>query len=162
MTTVLPLEKTWNEARSLVARFQEATGFRQYVASRMVFVVPAGVLFLLIGIACASGTVIFLADLHSLLALPGLLLAPFVLIGSLFVQFYVFFAWLEGRALERALRRRKKAPFDFGELPSVPWAFAAIFLLVPLATLATVSATAALVLVGLVVLTLVLIARFDA
>lgn len=161
MASVLPLEKTWNDARSLVTRFQETTGFRQYVASRLAFVVPAVVLFLMVGIACASATLIFLADITSLLALPGLLLAPFVLIGSLFVQFYVFFAWLEGRALERALRRRKKAPFDFGELPPVPWAFAAAFLLVPLAILAAVSAVAALVLILLAVLTTVLIARFD-
>lgn len=161
MTTVLPLEKTWNEARSLVTRFQEGTGFRQYVARRLMFVVPAGVLSLLVSIACAAGTVIFLAEVSSLLALPGLLLAPFVLIGSFFVQIYVFFAWLEGRALARALRRTRKSRFDFGELPPVPWLFATIFLAVPLALLATVSGKAALVLIVLVVLTPVLIARFD-
>jgi len=162
MATVLPLEKTWNDARNLMTRFQEASGFRQYVAGRLAFVLPAGVLFLLIGIACASATVIFLAEVSSLLALPGLLLAPFVLIGSLFVQFYVFFAWLEGLALQRALRRRKKAAFDFGELPPVPWAFAAMFLFIPLLLLAKVSAIAALALILLAVLVPVLIARFDA
>lgn len=161
MASVLPLEKTWNDARNLLMRFQEASGFRQYVAGRLAFVVLAGVLFLLTSIACASGTVIFFAEVSSLLALPGLLLAPFVLIGSLFVQFYVFFAWLESLALQRALRRRKKAAFDFGELPPVPWAFAAIFLLLPLLLLAKVSALAALVLILLAVLIPVLIARFD-
>jgi len=161
MAGVLPLEKTWNDARGLAARYQDGPGFRQYVASRMVLVAPATVLFLLISIACAASTVIFLADRHPMLALPGLLLAPFVLVGSLFVQAFVFFSWVEGRALARALGRRKKAPLDFGEMPKVPWLFAAVFLLLPLLVLFAVSGTAVLVLILLVVAIAFAFARFD-
>lgn len=161
MAVVLPLEKTWNEARGLAVRYQDGAGLRQYVASRMVLVAPAAVLFLLISIACAASTVIFLADRHPMLALPGLLLAPFVLVGSLFVQAFVFFSWVEGRALARALRRRKKAALDFGEMPNVPWLFAGIFLLLPLLMLFAVSGTAVLVLILLVVAIAFAFARFD-
>jgi hypothetical protein len=161
MAVVLPLEKTWNDARGLAARYQDGPGFRHYVASRMVFVAPAAVLFLLTSIACAAATVIFLADRHPLLALPALLLAPFVLVGSLFVQAFVFFSWVEGRALAHALGRRKKAPLDFGEMPAVPWAFAGVFLVLPLLMLGAVSGTAVLVLILLVVAIALAFARFD-
>lgn len=157
----LPLEKTFRDARDLAMRFQDVPGFRQYVAARMPMATAATVLFALISIACAAATVIFLADRHPLLALPGLLLAPFVLLGSLFVQVYVFFGWLENRALARALGQRKKSRLDLGELPPVPWGLAAIFLLIPLAILAVVAAKAALVLILLAVLTPILFAHFD-
>jgi len=157
----LPLEKTFRDARDLWARFQDGPGFRQYVATRLPMVIAASVPYLLISIACAAATVIFLADRHPLLALPGLLLVPFVLIGSLFVQGYVLFAWLENRALAQALGHRKKSRLDLGELPPVPWGPAAIFLLVPLALLAVVSAKAALVLILVAVLTPILFAHFD-
>lgn len=160
-TANLPFEKTLKDARDLAVRFQEAQGLRHYVRSRMPLVIPAGLVFLLISIACAAATVIFLAERHALLALPGLLLAPLVLVGSLFVQAYVFFSWLEGRALARALGRRSKAPIDLGELPPVPWGVAALFLFAPLAILAVVAMEAAMVLIVLATLTLLLFARFD-
>lgn len=161
MAVVLPLEKTWHDARGLAARYQEGPGFRQYVAGHMMFVAPAAVLFLLISIACAASTVIFLADRHPMLALPGLLLAPFVLVGSLFVQVFVFFSWVESRALARALRRKKKAPLDFGEMPKVPWALAGVFVVLPLAMLASVSGIAAITLILLVAVLALAFARFD-
>lgn len=157
----LPLEKTFREARDLAMRLQDGPGFRQYVGARMPMVIAAAVPYVLISIACAAATVIFLADRHPLLALPGLLLAPFVLLGSLFVQGYVFLAWLENRALARALGHRKTSRLDLGELPGIPWGPAAIFLLVPLAILAVVSAKAALVLILLAVLTPILFAHYD-
>jgi hypothetical protein len=161
MTSALPLEKTLKDARDLATRFQDGQGFRHYVSTRMPLVIPTGLLFLLISIACAAATVIFLAERHPMLALPGLLLAPLVLVGSLFVQVYVFGSWLENRALARALGHRKNAGIDLGELPPVPWTVAAIFLLAPLALLAVVSAKAALVLIVLAVLIPVLFDRID-
>lgn len=157
----LPLEKTLKDARELATRFQEAQGLRHYVRARMPLVIPAALLFVLISVACAAATVIFLADQHPLLALPGLLLAPLVLVGSLFVLAYVFFSWLEGRALALALGRRNKSPLDLGEPPSVPWGLAAIFLFVPLAILAVVSTKAAMVLIVLAVLIPIVFARLD-
>ncbi len=157
----LPLEKTLKDAWKLARRFQEAEGFRLYLRRRFLLVAPALALLALISIACAAATVIFLADRHPLLALPALLLAPFVLAGSLFVQAYVFFSWLESRALAQALGRRKNARFDFGQLPRVPWGLAAVFLVVPLAIVGAISTPTVLVLILLVILVTVLFAKFD-
>jgi hypothetical protein len=157
----LPLEKTFRDALKLAARFREAEGFREYLRRRAAFVVPAIALFVMVSIACAAAIVIFLAERHALLALPGMVLAPFVLVGSFFVEAFVFFSWLEGRALAQALGRRSKQDLDFGQLPRVPWVLAALFLVLPLFVLVSVSATAALVLILLAVLIIVAIAKFD-
>lgn len=157
----LPFEKTFRDASKLAARFREAEGFREYLRRRMLLVVPAGALFVLVSIACAAATVIFLADWHPLLALPALILAPFVLIGSLFVQAYVFFSWLENRALAHALGKRKKEPFDFGRPPRVPWSLAALFLVLPLFVLMAVSAATGIMLLALAAALVGVFARFD-
>jgi hypothetical protein len=157
----LPLEKTFKDALKLAERFQKAEGFRAYLRRRAAFVVPAVSLFALISIACAAATVILLADRHAMLALPGMMLAPFVLIGSFFVEAFVFFSWLEGRALAQALGRRSKRDLDFGQLPTIPWVLTALFLVLPLMVLAAVSGTAAFVLILLAVLIVVAIAKFD-
>ncbi|HEV8109470.1 MAG TPA: hypothetical protein VGP97_18305, partial [Burkholderiales bacterium] len=71
-------------------------------------------------------------------------------------------SWLEGRALAEALGRRSKRDFDFGQLPqNVPWVLAALFLVLPLFLLASVSFTAAVVLILLAVGIIVAIAKFD-
>jgi hypothetical protein len=158
----LPLERNFKDATKLYTRFRQAQGFRQYLQRRAAFVVPMVALFVLVSVACTAATVIFLADRHALLALPGMMLAPFVLIGSLFVEAFVFFSWLEGRALAQALGRRSKRDFDFGQMPqNVPWVLAALFLVLPLFILASVSFTAALVLILLAVGIIVAIAKFD-
>ncbi|HEV8523572.1 MAG TPA: hypothetical protein VGQ71_03650, partial [Terriglobales bacterium] len=128
----LPLE-TLKQAQDLAQRFQEVEGFRLYVLERKRLVIPAVLFIVLISIACAAGTVVFLAGSYSLLTLPALLLAPVILVGSLFVQMYVFFYWLENRALARALGHRakptqgklaawllKKLGVDMGTFPPVP------------------------------------------
>ena len=158
----LPLEKNYRDAMKLFTRFRQAQGFRQYLQRRAAFVVPMVALFVLVSVACTAATIIFLADRHPLLALPGMMLAPFVLIGSFFAEAFVFFSWLEGRALAQALGRRSKRDFDFGQMPqNVPWILAALFLVLPLFILASVSLTAALVLILLAVGIIVAIAKFD-
>jgi hypothetical protein len=157
----LPLEKNFKDALKLLARFREAEGFRQYLRRRAVFVVPAVTLFALISIACAAGMVIFLAERHPMLALLGMALAPFVLAGNFFVEAFVFFSWLEARALQHALGRRSKESMDFGPFPQVPWLLAALFLILPLLVLVAVSFSAALVLILLAVGIVMTIAKFD-
>jgi hypothetical protein len=157
----LPLEKAYRDAIKLAARFREAPGFRNYLRRRAAFVIPAAALFAMVSIACAAAVVILLAERHAMLALPGMVLGPFVLIGSFFVQAFVFFSWLEGRALTQALGRRSREPMDFGQLPRVPWVLAAVFLFLPLLVLAAVSFTATLVLILLAVVIVMAIARFD-
>ena len=162
LATYLPLEKNYRDAMKLYTRFRQAQGFRQYLQRRAAFVVPAVALFVLVSLACTAASVIFLADRHALLALPGMVLAPFVLIGSFFVEAFVFFSWLEGRALAQALGRRSKRDFDFGQMPqNVPGVLAALFLVLPLFILASVSVTAAVVLILLAVGIVVAIAKFD-
>jgi hypothetical protein len=163
-----------NDALALVQRFREVDGFRRYVRRRLPLVAPALALILLTGFACAMATIMLLLGPQPLLALLGLLLAPLVLAGSLFVQLTVFFAWLEERALARALGHRtgpapgrfaawaeKKLGADLGRMPPVPWVLAAIFVLAPLVLLTQLAPKSAALLIVLMVLAPILYARFD-
>lgn len=166
---------TLTEAQNLANRFQEGEGFQVYVLERKRLVIPAVLVIVVISVACAAGTVVFLAGAHGLLTLLALVLAPVILIGSLFVQVYVFFSWIEDRALKRALRHRpspaqgtlaaswlsRRLGMDMGTFPPVPWILAAVFLFVPLAMLAFFASNVALILIGLGILVPILYARFD-
>ncbi len=165
---------TFNDALALVERFREVDGFRRYVLGRLHLVIPALALILLAGFACAMAIVLLLLGPRSLLALLGLLLAPLVLIGSLFVQLYVFFAWLEERALALSLGHRtgaapgkfaawtkQKLGADLGRMPPVPWVLALVFVLAPLAVLTQLAPKGAALLIVLLVLAPILYARFD-
>ncbi len=165
---------TLNDALALVQRFREVDAFRGYVRRRLLLVVPALALILLAGFACAMATIMLLLGPRSLLSLLGLLLAPVVLAGSLFVQLYVFFAWLEERALARSLGHRTgavpgkfaawtqhKLGADLGRMPPVPWIMAAIFVLLPLAILTQLAPKSSALLIVLLVLAPILYARFD-
>jgi hypothetical protein len=160
------------EALNLVQRFQEAEGFRAYVLGRLWAVVPIGLLMILTSLACTAATVLYLGGTRPLLVLLAMLLVPFVLVGSLFVQAYAFFSWLESRALARALHRKprpgplatwlmRKLGVDMGSFPPVPWVLAAIFLLLPLAMLLMVAPKLALGLIVLLMLAPIVFARFD-
>ncbi len=165
---------TLNDALALVQRFRQVEGFRHHVRRRLHLVVPALALILLTGLACAMATIMALLGPRSLLALLGLLLAPVVLTGSLFVQLYVFFAWLEERALARSLGHRtgpapgkfaawteKKLGADLGRMPPVPWVLATLFVLAPIAVLTQLAPKSAALLIVLLVLAPILYARFD-
>ena len=170
----LPL-RTLKNAQDLAQRFREVEGIRLYVRERQAMVVAATLVMGLISIACAVGVVVFLADRHSLLALLGILLLPVALAGSFLVLAYVFFSWIEGRALARELGHRHRSPpgpsalwlskkfaLDMGPFPQVPWFLAALVLFVPLALLAAAWLSAALTVILLGILMPVLYAKFDA
>jgi hypothetical protein len=161
-----------NEAMNLVRRVQEGQGFRSYLMERMALLVPVGLLMLVTSIACAAATVLYLGGTRSFFVLLAILLVPLVLIGSAFVQGYVFFSWLEGRALAKALHRKPKAAgpitarlhkagIDLGAAPPVPWGLALLFLVLPLAMLWLVVPTLAFILIALHVIAPFAIARFD-
>jgi hypothetical protein len=164
---------TLNDARGLLQRFQQSEGLQRYVHSRIALIAPFGLLMLLTSLAFAAATVVFFAGTRFWLGLPALLLSPFILLGSLAVQLYVFFSWLEGRALALALGHRtakrglagtwiaKNLHADMGARPPLPWIFATIFVLAPLAILMAVSAKAAIALILLHVVAPILYARFD-
>jgi hypothetical protein len=160
-------------AQGLLYRYQRGEGFQRYVKDRMPLVGPAIGLMLLTSVAFAASTVVFLAGTRFWLGLPALILSPFILVGSFAVQAFVFFSWIEGRALALALGHRAGKPgrvgrwilknlrADMGAVPPVPWIFAAIFVLLPLAVLSMVSAKTALVLIALHVVAPIFYARFD-
>ena len=169
----LPLA-TLKEAVNLLHRLQEGEAFPRYVRRRIHLVSTLGLLYLATSIACTGATVVFLAGSHSLILLPALLLVPFVFLGSLFVQGYVFLSWLENRALLRTYGQRvrpaenrvarwlrKTLRADLGKLPEMPWGMTAVFLLAPVAMLAAVALKSALILIALHVLAPVLYARHD-
>jgi hypothetical protein len=161
------------DALNLVHRLQEVEGFKAYVLKRIGLVVPIAILIIVTTLACAAATVLFIGGTRSLLVLLAILLVPFVLAGSLFVQAYVFLSWLESRALAQALHRKaaargrfaawmmKNLRVDMGSLPPVPWVLAAIFLFIPFAMLLAVAPQVGLTLLLLHVVAPVAFARFD-
>jgi hypothetical protein len=120
------------EGMRLAQRAQEGP-LHAYLRERVALVVPAGLLMAVTSIACAAATVLFLGGTRSLLVLLAMLLVPFVLVGSFLVQTFIFFSWLENRALAQALHRK-------AQLPRVPWLYAALFLVLPLIMLVQVVA----------------------
>lgn len=134
-----------DDAVGLARRYRDVDAFRDYVGSRLRLVAPAGLLIVVTAIACGLTPVMLLLGTQPAAALAGLLLAPVVLVGSLFVLVLVFFSWLEERALARSLGHRsgpapgrfarwikRKLHADLGKAPRVPWLLAALFVALPL------------------------------
>ena len=164
-----PLE----DAMSLASRYREVDEFRDYLGRRVHLVIPALLLIVVTAIACALAPAIALVGVRAVSALAGLLLAPVVLIGSLFVLGLVFFSWLEERSLVRTLGRRrarepkalrwirKKLGADLGRPPHVPWLLAAVFVAVPFAMLLNLVPAIAASLLALLVAAPLTFARLD-
>jgi hypothetical protein len=130
-----------HEAPNLLQRYRYGDAFRLYVQRHRPLVAAALAVFLAFSTATTAGVVVFFGGTHSLVVLACLVLAPFILAGSLFVQTFVFFSWLELRALGQR------------ELPPIPWALAAAFVVVPLLALALLSIKIAVTLLFLSALT---------
>lgn len=133
------LFKTLNDAIGLANRFTEAETFRSHVMHRLRLVVPMCLLILFVGVACAAGVMLALGEIHRSLVLVGVILMPLVLIGGVFVLAYLFFSWLENRALAHG-----EAARGLHGLPAVPWLLATAVLFVPLGLLAVADWKAAL------------------
>lgn len=154
------------ETQNLWQRFQQGTGFRKYVLERLRLVVPALIVFVVFSVAVTAGSVITLGGTRSILVLAGLLSAPLVLLGTLFVQAFVFFSWLEHRSLHphwtqslpQALSGLRAVLANFS--PALQAAGGAI-LLVPLLLLAALSLWIALLLLLVVLATPVAYAALD-
>jgi len=161
------------EAANLYNRYQAGAGFRVYVRDRTNLVMPMLALIVLGAVTTTAGTVVGLAGARAYLMLFVLLLAPFVIVGSLLVQAYLFFGWLENRALAKGLKHaleregpvkrwlRKNLRAQMGKFPPVPWIFAAAFLLAPLLMTAAVLPKIAVALVAVYAGAIVLFARLD-
>lgn len=160
------------DALNLVQRYQQGGGFKNYVLERMRLIVPVGLLMGVTSIGCAAATVLYLGGTRPTLVLLSILLVPFVLLGSFFVQAYVFAFWLENRALAQALHHRpaaagpmaarlRKAGIKVGALPPVPWALAALVLFLPLGMLIIVIPWLGILLTALLIIAPVAFARLD-
>jgi hypothetical protein len=172
MQVQLPLE-TLQEAANLYGRWQAGEGFKRYLRVRARLIAPVALLMVLTAVACTAGTVVWLADARAFLMLVALLVAPFILLGSVFVQAYVFFGWLENRALAEGLHHRlepetkfqrwirKQLSAELGKFPAIPWLVVAAFVFLPLLLTATVAPKIVALLVALHALAIVLYARLD-
>lgn len=171
---VIPTPKVLADAYALAARFKEADGLRRHLAERAPLVRAASAVLALLGLACGAGVFLFLAGSGGWMALPAMALAPLVALGSLFVLFFLFFSWLEGRALARALGHRtnrasslerfarKTLKADLLARPAVPWLPAALLVALPLALLVYTAPVAGVLFVLVAVASPLLYARLDA
>lgn len=163
-----------DDAAGLVRRYRELDAFRDYLAARLRLVAPAFLLVVVAAVACGLTSIVVLVGTNAVAALLGLLLAPVMLIGSLFVLSLVLFSWLEERSLARTLGHRvgpapgklarwlkRKLGADLGRVPRMPWLLGSIFVAAPLALLALRAPATVLLLVVLLVLAPVLFARLD-
>ncbi len=155
MDTNALLFEPLKEGSNLVHRLQESAVFRAYVTRRLGLIVPAGLLMAVTSLACAASTVMFLGGTRPMLVLLAMLLVPFVLVGSFFVQAYSFLSWLESRALAKTYTRHTAG------LPQVPWVLAVLFFFLPLAMLVVVAPKPALALIALLVATPFVYMRFE-
>ena len=146
------------DAWNLVGRFQKNSVFRDYVLDRLGLVLGALVIYAALVIAAVSATAVLIAGSGAGFVLPAFILAPFLFIGSLCVAAYLFFSWLEGRALRRALHHE---PRHGTLLPKIPWVLAGVFLGVPALILLFVWWKVALILIALGLATPFVFARLD-
>ena len=170
MTLTEPIQ----DAVNLANRFQQSELFRRYVTQRMWLVVPACVVLALTSVALAFGIVLYVGGTRPLMVLLSLLLAPFVLIGSLAVQAYMFMSWLEGRALAQSLGHKvgksrgkvaaliyKHLQADLGSAPPIPWLFVGVLVALPFIALFLSAPKLALAVVLAQVIAPIAYARFD-
>jgi hypothetical protein len=163
-----------DDAAALARRYRDLDAFRDYVGARTRLVLPAALLLVVTGIACGLTPIMLLVGTNAGAALAGLLLAPVVLVGSLFTLGLTFFSWLEERSLARTLGHRagaapnpvarwirRKLRADLGRVPRVPWLLALLFVLLPMALLARQAPALAGALVFLLAVMPILFARLD-
>jgi hypothetical protein len=148
-----------HEAPNLLQRYRHGDAFRRYVQRHLPFVAVALIVFLTVSTATTAAMVVFFGGTSEFMVLTCLLLVPFVLVGSLGVQTFIFFSWLEQRALDRVAGR---PPCTIQEhLPQVPWTLAAVFIAAPFFILALVSIKVAVTLLLVFILTPVAYSLLD-
>ena len=140
--------KFLEDAQNLIGRFKQSAHFRKHVNDRAPLIIAVAAVLLLASAAITVGTVLFLGGKSSALVLLGMISAPFLLLGSLAVQLYLLFSWLEERAMA-PVAGRKPNP-----VPPIPVAPAVVFILIPFIGLVLLTWKAALGLLFIVALTI--------
>jgi hypothetical protein len=162
----------FTEAPNLMRRYREGRAFRNYVEDRMPLVLPALLVLLAFSLATTAGTIVYIGGTHAFLSLLAMIMSPFILIGSMSVLLFVFFSWLEMRAMARVSGRRAPVGGKLAlslpgvrsmirSVPPVPWLFAALFVIAPFVFVALLSTKTGCVLFVAALLTPVLFSRFD-
>jgi uncharacterized membrane protein len=156
----------FTEAPNLVRRYRGGKAFRYHVEERKALVLPAVLVFMAFSVATTAGSIVFIGGTHPLRTLFAIVIAPFILIGSVTVLLFVFFSWLESRAMASvtgspaagvsvaALRA------TLARLP-IPWLYAGIFIALPLLFVAAISGKIAALLLFAALLTPILYALLD-
>lgn len=133
-----PFKDTALAAFALHERYRKGAAFRGYLRRHAREVLAATLVLTCVALACTAATIVFVGGTSAWRVFLALLLAPLVLGANLGMLLFVYFAWLETRAVP--------APrFD------VPWLPLATLVGVPflmLAWLAWPAAVAAALLVG--------------
>src|SRR5256885_728031 len=130
------------EARNLAERYAKGEGFRRYVHHRAALVLPTLGLFAVISIALGLG-LFGVMGTHQFGVLLAMVLLPFVLFGSFALQAFVFFAWLELRALAPMPPPDASLRLRLGKPPPIPWISCAILVFIPFLALTLASLKAA-------------------
>jgi len=164
-----------DDTRDILRRLQNNEMFQRYLRERRLHALPLAAGGVLASLALSGAAMVFIMRAGTLLALTTtIVIAPMVLIGSVWVQAHVLLSWLEGRSLAKLQehrRARDRGPIgqwvarrfriDMGPLPQVPWIPALVFFLLPAAMLASVAAPVAAGLVAFQIVAVIIYARRD-
>lgn len=171
---VIPTPKIVEDALALAARYRNVDALRRHAVQRKPLLQGASAVLVLLGLACGAGVFVFFAGSGGWVALPAMMLSPIVALGALFVLFYVFFSWVEARALAKALGHRtarawaletwlrRKARIDLLARPAVPWIPAALLVALPVALLVAAAPAAGIALILIAITGPLAYARLDA
>jgi hypothetical protein len=164
----IQLLATIEAGMALFQRYQRGAAFRNYVKKHGVELLVAALVLAAVAAACTGATVVLVGGTSSWRVLLALIAAPLVLLANLGLLLYVFFSWVEARAVTTPRPHGRlgawlhaKLRANLGAPPPVPWALAALFVGLPFLMLAWLSWPMALGLALLVALLPVLYARVD-
>jgi hypothetical protein len=160
----------FSEALNLVRRYEKGDAFHQHVSERMNLVAPMLAGCVVISLALCVG-VMGQMDHGGIRAFVAIVALPIVLIGSALLQVYLFFSWLELRALQPMLAHGAppaggppwlaQLRAKLGKAPPMPWVPIAVLLLFPLLLLAMVSLKVAVLVVLLALAIPIIYAQLD-
>jgi hypothetical protein len=159
---------TINAGLGLFERYRRGAAFRGYVKKHGVEIALAILVAVAIALACTGATIVFVGGTRPWRVFLALIAAPLVLLGNAGLLLYLFFSWIEGRAVTAPRPHgaagtwiQAKLGANLGAPPQVPWPLAGLFVGLPFLMLLWLSWPTALVLVVLAAALPILYARAD-